>query len=31
MKFTPVRIDENPVMNTPIPVMSTLVFEADEL
>ena len=31
MKFTPVRIDENPVMKTPMPVMITLVFDADVL
>ena len=28
MKFSPVRIDEKPEMNTPSPVMITCVFEA---
>jgi hypothetical protein len=28
MKFRPVRIDENPVIKTPRPVATTLVFEA---
>ena len=28
MKLRPVRIDEKPVMKTPIPVIITLVLEA---
>ena len=31
MKFRPVRIDENPVMKTPMPVSMTLEFEASVL
>ena len=28
MKLTPVRIDEKPVMKTPMPVSITLLFDA---
>ncbi len=28
MKFRPVRIDEKPVMKTPMPVIITLLLEA---
>ena len=31
MKFRPVRIDENPVMNTPIPAARTFEFEPSVL